>query len=54
MRNNCFFLRCFPPDRLMRASLKLDFDSLFATNPEVLRRGIGLQPFAFDDFDFER
>ena len=29
-----------------------DFDGLFATNPEVVRRGIGLQPEAFREFHF--
>jgi len=29
-----------------------DFDGLFATNPEVVLRGIGLQPEAFRDFHF--
>ena len=92
MRNNCFFLRCFPPeerhiigkataadlsdhivdplfadprftgdptdatqfgpDRMMHPHLTLDFNSFFATNPEVVRRRIGLQPEAFKDFRF--
>jgi len=30
----------------------LDFQDLFATDPEVARRGIGLQPEAFNDFHF--
>jgi hypothetical protein len=30
----------------------LDFPDLFATDPEVVRRGIGLQPEAFSDFHF--
>ena len=30
----------------------LDFPDLFATDPEVARRGIGLQPEAFKDFHF--
>lgn len=38
----------------MDLGLKLDFDSFFATNPEVIRRGIGLQPEAFKDFPFNR
>jgi len=42
----------FPPDRLMQTSLDLDFSSFFATNPEVVKRGIGLQPAAFRDFGF--
>ncbi|MFA7157917.1 MAG: hypothetical protein WC299_01345, partial [Kiritimatiellia bacterium] len=42
----------FPPDRMMDPGLKLDFNSFFATNPEVARRGIGLQPEAFRDFNF--
>jgi len=29
-----------------------DFNGLFATNPEVVKRGIGLQPEAFRDFHF--
>jgi len=92
MRNNCFFLRCFPPevrhivgrstaldlkdyivdplfadprfagdpskedqfgpDAMMNPRLDLDFDSFFATNPEVLKWDIGLQPRAFQDFRF--
>jgi tetratricopeptide (TPR) repeat protein len=30
-----------------------DFELLFATNPELVRRGIGLQPEAFRDFHFK-
>ena len=30
-----------------------DFNALFATNPEVVKRGIGLQPEAFRDFHFK-
>lgn len=30
-----------------------DFNGLFATNPEVVKRGIGLQPEAFRDFHFK-
>ena len=44
----------FPPDRMMDPGLKLDFNSFFATNPEVVKRGIGLQPEAFKDFKFEK
>ncbi len=44
----------FSPDRLMDSVLKLDFDSFFATDPEVVRRGIGLQPQAFANYDFNR
>ena len=40
------------PDRMMEPGLKLDFDSFFATNPELIKRGIGLQPEAFQDFHF--
>jgi len=29
-----------------------DFNGLFATNPELVRRGVGLQPEAFRDFHF--
>lgn len=32
--------------------LDFDFDALFSTDPEVLRRNIGLQPEAFADFHF--
>ncbi len=32
---------------------ELDFDDLFATNPKVVERGIGLQPDAFADFKFD-
>lgn len=39
----------FSPDRMMEPGLKLDFDSFFATNPELLQRGIGLQREAFKD-----
>jgi hypothetical protein len=42
----------FPPDRMMDPSFKLDFNSYFATNPELIKRGIGLQPEAFKDFNF--
>lgn len=38
-------------DQLMR-NPNLDFNDLFATNPEVLERDIGLQPEAFADFHF--
>ena len=44
----------FGPERLMDPALKADFDAFFATNPEVVRRGIGLQPEAFKDFRFDR
>jgi hypothetical protein len=44
----------FPPDRMMDPRLKLDFNSFFATNPEVVKRGIGLQPEAFRDYKFEK
>ncbi len=30
-----------------------DFNELFATNPEIVKRGIGLQPEAFRDFHFK-
>ncbi len=38
-------------DRLIGDS-ELDFPGLFATNPDVVSRGIGLQPEAFADFHF--
>jgi hypothetical protein len=44
----------FSPDRMMDSSLALDFDSFFAENPELKRRGIGLEPEAFHDFHFHR
>ena len=44
----------FSPDRMMEPGLKLDFDSFFATNPELLQRGIGLQREAFKDFHFRQ
>jgi hypothetical protein len=44
----------YAPDRLMDPALKLDFDSFFTTNPELIKRGIGLQPEAFKDFRFEK
>jgi len=44
----------FPPDRMMNSNLKLDFDSFFATNPELVKRSIGLRPEAFKEFDFKR
>ncbi len=40
-------------DQLMRNS-DLDFNDLFATNPEVIERNIGLQAEAFADFHFNR
>ena len=42
------------PDRMMDASFKLDFDSFFTTNPELIKRSIGLQPEAFQDFHFNK
>lgn len=42
----------FGPERLMDPNLATDFDSFFATNPDVIKRGIGLQPEAFADFKF--
>ena len=44
----------FSPDRMMDATFKVDFDSFFATNPELIQRGIGLQREAFQDFHFNR
>lgn len=43
----------FPPDELARKR-DLDFSDLFATHPEFVERGIGLQPEAFADFHFNR
>ena len=42
----------FTPDMLMEPSVKLDFHSYFTTNPELIKRGIGLDPEAFKDFQF--
>jgi len=39
----------FPPDSMPPDA---DFDAFFATNPEVVKRGLGLQPEAFKDFKF--
>ena len=41
----------FQVDKLL-GKKDLDFPDLFATDPEVARRGIGLQPEAFKDFHF--
>lgn len=40
-------------DRLI-SKQDLDFPDLFATNPEVVQRDIGLQPEAFEDFHFNQ
>jgi len=44
----------FSVELLLNPRLPIDFDSFFATNREVIERGIGLQPEAFNDFLFER
>ena len=44
----------FSSDRMMDGALKLDFDCFFTTNPELIKRGIGLQPAAFADFHFAK
>lgn len=44
----------FSPDRMMDAGFKADFDTFFATNPELIKRGIGLQPEAFKEFPFSK
>ncbi len=41
----------FLPDRLIHKR-DLDFPDLFAANPKLVERGIGLQPEAFKDFHF--
>ena len=46
-------VRVISPDRMMDARVPLDFNSFFATNPEVVKRGMGLQPEAFKDFKFQ-
>ena len=45
-------VRVISPDRMMNSTVPLDFNSFFATNPEVVKRGMGLQPEAFRDFKF--
>ena len=40
------------PDRMMEPGLKLDFDSCFNTTPELIKRGIGLHPEAFQSLQF--
>lgn len=42
----------FAVEAMMNQRLDLDFHSFFATNPEYVSRGIGLDPEAFADFDF--
>lgn len=44
----------FSPDRMMDAGFKADFDTFFTTNPELIKRGIGLQPEAFKDYHFAK
>ena len=39
----------FPIDQFVDTKVPLDFPDLFATNPEVVKRGMGLQPEAFAD-----
>jgi hypothetical protein len=36
-------------DQFVDTKVPLDFPDLFATNPEVIKRGMGLQPEAFAD-----
>lgn len=49
-RNNTGFL-ILNTDRMGR---NIDFPALFTTRPELIERGIGLQPDAFTDFHFNR
>jgi len=42
----------FPPDRLASPGAAIDFDSFFATDPQYVKRGIGLDRAAFADFHF--
>jgi len=42
------------PDRLVAADLKLSFPDFFATNPDVVKRQIGLIPQDFEDFQIEK
>ncbi|MCA1808067.1 MAG: hypothetical protein LC725_01150 [Lentisphaerae bacterium] len=41
----------YPPDRMCGTGA-ISLDKFFATNPELVKRGIGLQPEAFADFHF--
>ncbi|MFA7158024.1 MAG: hypothetical protein WC299_01885 [Kiritimatiellia bacterium] len=36
----------------MQGDVQVGYNLVFATNPEVVKRGIGLQPEAFRDFHF--
>jgi hypothetical protein len=42
----------FSVDALYQHGHNMEFSDLFATNPEVIARGSGLQPDAFRDFHF--
>ncbi len=42
------------PDRLVAPDLKLSFSDFFATNPEVVKRQMGLVPQDFEDFRIEK
>ncbi|MBL8826867.1 MAG: right-handed parallel beta-helix repeat-containing protein [Planctomycetaceae bacterium] len=44
----------FSPDRMMDATFPVDFPSFYAQHPELIRRDIGLQPQAFEDFHFRK
>src|SRR5690606_20899935 len=44
--------KTYSMDLLFKAG-PLDFPDFFATNPELIKRGIGLQPDVFQDFKFE-
>ncbi|MEI6337004.1 MAG: right-handed parallel beta-helix repeat-containing protein [Verrucomicrobiota bacterium] len=44
----------FPIDVLYDVGIQLDFPDFFTTNPELEKRGIGLQPAAFEDFHFNK
>ena len=46
--------RAYPPEMLLRRDVKVDLNSFFATNPELVKRGIGLQPQALADFRLNR
>jgi len=41
----------FPPDKMPRQDS--DFDDYFTTDPDLIKRGIGLQPEVFKDFKFK-
>lgn len=53
-RNNPQDKSGFSPDRMMDSNVKVDFNSFYTTHPQLIERGIGLQPAAFHDFHFNQ